>query len=691
MAAISILAASCAKEMELEDPAQHPSDKVYDGFKVTLVGESLATKASIGEKDGTAYPLLWSEGDAVVIYSKTGTNIAAEKATLKGEAGKAVAEFETENGISVTADEDIVILYPSTLTYAEGVVKTTIPAVRTVEANSSAHIGKYMLSYAQTTLAANQTDGVNFTLEQKTAFVKLGVATATSTSTYAGYSIVSAELYAEGAELAGEASYTVASQTLAVANASDKVGVTFDAPVPLSDQLQSFYFTALPCDLSSKTVYLIFTLSKDGSNITVPVELTGRELKAGHLSVIEIPALESAVVDWYEPIETRDMLNGVAYGPQNTYYVQRGGGSDANVVLDVRARGDFFKVAEPKSYGIFFRGGSENKRALYIDSATESLPENYHKIPTHAVQDGRISLKFNRQPDFNWGIVAVYAEEVGATDCVPLWSFMICGEYSSDPVETVTLGGYKMMDRILGVRYSNERTVTDQYGFDTGSMAYFQWGRKDPFPWSISNAPHYEDAATNSTISNAIAHPEAFFASTNQGSSGNTIAFDWCGESSRVLWGGATATKADMYTASKGKKTIYDPCPEGYRVPDPGVFKYLMDNAIYWETTATEPDELYTASKYHANGQSAIKVPTDDSSYDYWTYAGGFWGTYKSGGWTNRTNDAKAYATLYWSNCSPTDVSISRAAIFSKTNKSANVSVDAYKSIGAAIRCQVDE
>lgn len=109
----------------------------------------------------------------------------------------------------------------------------------------------------------------------------------------------------------------------------------------------------------------------------------------------------------------------------------------------------------------------------------------------------------------------------------------------------------------------------DTYGL------YYQWGRKDPSPGppsynysiaSLSTAEYYymDEGVRNlvyrtisqfPTVQDAILHPLDLIASANPGI---TYSNDWLYRSVDYLWGGGS----NDFT----KKTIYDPCPYGYRV-----------------------------------------------------------------------------------------------------------------------------
>jgi hypothetical protein len=107
---------------------------------------------------------------------------------------------------------------------------------------------------------------------------------------------------------------------------------------------------------------------------------------------------------------------------------------------------------------------------------------------------------------------------------------------------------FVFMDRNLGAPFAGTGS-----GESTG--LFYQWGRKDPFP-ATSNPGDLLCKFTveltddmKGTIANTIRNPGVFYGSTQQ-------PHDWLySDHDSELWG------------HSGRKTIYDPCPQGWRVP----------------------------------------------------------------------------------------------------------------------------
>lgn len=118
-----------------------------------------------------------------------------------------------------------------------------------------------------------------------------------------------------------------------------------------------------------------------------------------------------------------------------------------------------------------------------------------------------------------------------------------------------------MMDRNLG--------ATSATPGDVGALGLlYQWGRKDPFLGSSSISEAVEAKSTitwpsavssdssRGTIAYAIANPTTFITS-------NSKNLDW-------YYTGYSSTDNTRWTTSDKAKSIYDPCPAGWRVPDGG-------------------------------------------------------------------------------------------------------------------------
>ena len=138
------------------------------------------------------------------------------------------------------------------------------------------------------------------------------------------------------------------------------------------------------------------------------------------------------------------------------------------------------------------------------------------------------------------------------------WSWHI---WVTDEVTSATDTGLTWMDRNLGAAGN-----TWQSGGRNG--LYYQWGRKDAFPASdggYNNQYYYTGSSTNSTTDN----PPIGGYTELPGMVQNPLTFavnatTYCGSLNEEGEGNKS------WSGNSGEKTLYDPCPPGWKVPPSG-------------------------------------------------------------------------------------------------------------------------
>ena len=214
-----------------------------------------------------------------------------------------------------------------------------------------------------------------------------------------------------------------------------------------------------------------------------------------------------------------------------------------------------------------------------------------------------------------------------------IWSWHIWSvDYAPAAVAQTYKSGAVFMDRNLGA-------LTTDYTKPESRGLYYQWGRKDPmiypslFRSNQWNEPIRADAVYAAgfeyaesyprdvaspydimTVEWAVAHPTtymdgAFFEDWEEW----TSVSDWLHARNSNLWGNRTTGKTIVMVTDK---SIYDPCPPGWRVPDLEDFRNLRFAAAemsYCVTvycngsqTATYPlGGFLNVSRYERNGENA--------------------------------------------------------------------------------------
>lgn len=162
------------------------------------------------------------------------------------------------------------------------------------------------------------------------------------------------------------------------------------------------------------------------------------------------------------------------------------------------------------------------------------------------------TVVFSTSDQFWEGNAVIAAKDASGTI---LWSWHIWLTDQPEEQEYYNNAG-TMMDRNLG--------ATSATPGDVGALGLlYQWGRKDPFLGSSSISEEIEAKSTASW-------PSAVSSSTSKGN------VDWVTANPMTFVIGSDTSDYDWHYSSrndelwKSDKTIYDPCPSGWRVPDGG-------------------------------------------------------------------------------------------------------------------------
>lgn len=196
-----------------------------------------------------------------------------------------------------------------------------------------------------------------------------------------------------------------------------------------------------------------------------------------------------------------------------------------------------------------------------------------------------------------------------------LWSWHIWLTDQPKEQEYYHIAG-TMMDRNLG--------ATSATPGDVGALGLlYQWGRKDPFLGSSSISSSTVAKSTTiwpsavssdsskGTIEYAIANPTTFITYNNTNFSSNN--WDW------YYYYGNEVADNTRWTRSKSSKSIYDPCPSGWRVPD-GHKNGIWSNALGSSSSFTQ-SSLYDSTNKGMNLSG--KFGPDQT---IWYPASGFYG-----------------------------------------------------------------
>jgi len=745
-AVASFAVLSCTSIQETEFP-----DHQKSGESIVFEGDFATTKISYGEAVDGVYELSWTAGDEIGIFSFDQTetmnnNIKAELSESsvgmsKGlfvpideiivippvEEGGEPTEIVESLVFPETSDETFFIYYPykkgTSIDVASAGVNSIVEKVQNQDVIGDRKIGANGFCTAFSSVKANSKKAT-FSLTHNMAYVCFKA----SSSEFIGFQLHSVQLFdsKKEAALSGNFSYNLVDKTVVP---GEKTNWTATVQVENHDftsapSSSELYLTVLPGDFSSAEMYVVVTfINAEGETATIPMKLNKTcKFPAGTLTTIDLGDVTSArnEYSWYEPFEKRNLLGFYAYGHTNTYYAEHIARADSvmlstEVEIDVKARGDFSRVAEPKYYALVVPSemgdaklGLGTRYFLSTDGKRGGTSCSREDVPTKEVVDGKIKVYVLdlTAGSGRWGTVGIYDENHEL-----LWSYLIIGYQTGDaPKDVVYNEGFTLMDRYLGQFWGNA-AAAEKGTFDTSGgpvLPFFEWGRKDPFAWTNSNGlAFYKSMAYDdeTTIETGIKNPTIHLGYVKGNATVDTNG-DWQAEGIRTdLWGGYNNAEKSWYDPEeKGHKTVFDPCPDGYRVPDAKVFKAVGDNAEIWEAKNNHKLQVVDAtaagyylnpdSPFYASGFSVLAYKLGNGSYDYWYWAGY---SNESASFTGRSSNSKNIALEVWSNAVSNEDSPWNARAccmeygYWSTARQFNARHSARKAYRYPVRCQKED
>ena len=282
---------------------------------------------------------------------------------------------------------------------------------------------------------------------------------------------------------------------------------------------------------------------------------------------------------------------------------------------------------------------------LWESNGTDKAPVKKSLIMGAKYENGRIYIK--TADTFQEGNAVIAAKDDSGT---VLWSWHIW--LTDQPEEHIYPNNSGiMMDRNLG--------ATSATPGDVGALGlFYQWGRKDPFLASSSISSNVtaksrgtwptaisSDSSTG-TIDYATSHPMTFI--MHNSSNG-----DW-------YYTGSSSTDNSRW---QSEKTIYDPCPVGWRVPD-------GSGSGIWSTGG------FKSPTYDTTNEGVSFSITSPSST--WYPAAGFL-SYSEG-----TIQDVASRGYYWS---ATAAVTNAYCLYFGRNNNINTSITLKRSYGYSVRC----
>ena len=606
-----------------------------DNAIIGLYSMNTAVKAANLECkiEGWVAPVLPGEGEEEGGETEGGEEVTPA-AFLAGEAVPANAKrFVTPAMDLVKGENEFMVYYPydKALTYVMGTIYGLNVSASQVQTLPNVAAECFSLGTAKGTPKVDET--FKFVMNPITALAQVKI---TSTE-FANYGVKKVTIWNnDDVTLSGGFNVNVNNMTFEnLPNATPtKAAVTVTAPALFSAvKTQNIYVNLLPSDLTGKDMWLLVELEGAEGNVVLPIKKEGVKFEAGKTTVIDLSNLslaDNAAGDWYVSTEKR-LLGGLgyAYGEANTYLIQCKNGQTytngtyapnadipSEVKIDIRPRGNFAEVVDPKGATFeWFRYGAQTtvpgqgtgtmwgKATTRLDSAG-SVPTDEGAFTFE--YDGNYTVTVKNNKSYAGAPILLMIK-----DGKVLWAWFFWN-ISADgtKLEGIDVGnGMKLANMFIGQNTmqfaqwgSNLQTgQSNKYLPGFGYVAYYQWGRYMPVQtwthwWSVDdpatgaagNMPAYH-TATPVTMKEALARPVGMIMMPE-----NAVDMpNWLSEPYGDLWGNdANGTgKTDLV----GTKSIYDPCPKGWRVADMAAFEYLIEHKDLF-TFYEDTDPVYKAA-----------------------------------------------------------------------------------------------
>lgn len=544
------LAVACVPDPVYQEDEVSPVKTLRATF---MDGPETRTEFGVSTTSNSFSQIKWKAGDQINVFASEGS------AKYASEEGGVKADFNLVSGDALTSGP-FLGLSP----YAEGAtadlsaktISTTLPAVQ------QATVGNFdpaaLLAVGSSTTSDqmafyNVCSGLRFTL----------------TGTVSNYKSI--ELSGNnGEKIAGAVSISCSKASAPVVSSAGSTTVSLVLPDGKSFEKNKNYYLVFAPGVFKKGFKLTFKNASGSALFTCTCSSYVEFKRSTFASIdgVDDPKKLAAIRDG-------DLLS--TNGTANCYIVSKAGS---------------YKFPLSRATEKEFLSGITTVKVLWeTDNTTGS--QSVGSIITN-VGTNKKYVFFDTPSTLKSGnaVIAAYQD----SKIVWSWHIWVCDGYNPSTSSQTLMGkSSAMMDRNLGA-------LSASPGNALTNGLFYQWGRKDPFPGaaetyvSSSSGGHFmkttkgesltvvSSESVNATEEYAKEHPDTYITTTKNNG-------DWLAVPVHTLWGTT--------------KTIYDPCPAGWRVPD----AYVLDsnNAhVYAKEAWSTDDNVLKYQRVASNGQYGV-------------------------------------------------------------------------------------
>lgn len=613
LAALVLAATACQQKEENQEFTPTP------GTKYTFEGTVKAQNFT------------WNEGAEIGLFSATsGVRILNAKCSMAEGAGNAVAKFTTPGIDLVKGENTLAFCYPynAEVIFASGKMNNLKLSDAQVQAAPGVATSGIAVGVATVTPGKDET--FKFELSPVTAQAKVTVGT--SIRKYVGQSIKKV-MISNDSEVIGGSFNVVDINTGEIQKVNGKglttAGVAVAAPQAIEEgKTQVFYINLLPADFGDKEVNIAIELEKDGVPATMLIKKSGLSFKAGETVAIDLSDITESdlgIEPWYCDDDTRLLPGlGYAYGQANTFFIQCKSGQTyagatyaANstisdeVVIDYRVRGNLANISEDLipdnvtfewetlSNGKLYTPRTNNLGGSNIVFTTDA--EGKVSNFTISVDAANYKVTVKNTAAFAGAPILVMKKAGKVLWAWTFWNVAADGAVQDDANTTiapVTVNGYKFAPMDLGC----PSPAVWNASFSTqplfGMNILYQWGRPFPVLWtSFWSMDGYKEGAAGNVV--AVQGPLSLKESLSK--VGMIYSDDemrnWCTEAddNLDLWG-SEDNKTD------NEKTVYDPCPKGWKVASMPAMNALLANSVTYNALTANSNIVVGGLTFYNSG-----------------------------------------------------------------------------------------
>lgn len=265
----------------------------------------------------------------------------------------------------------------------------------------------------------------------------------------------------------------------------------------------------------------------------------------------------------------------------NSYVISQ---KNTRYTIDLTHKGESSETIKPFGAYVAWQTSAELINYNSFDEATGKFT---FFVGSENILDENDNVIDTRIPDGN-ALVIAYDSEANT-----LWSWHIWvtgSDVESTAIET-SVGTF--MDRNLGA-YHNSKGSTNHDDIYKSYGLYYQWGRKEPFVRPVD----YKFSGDNNQSVYNYAGSSVKFVSVNNEDNEEVGSAEYAMENPMSFVLGSKDNDYDWLYSSHddnlwtaGQKSINDPCPRGWRVPDGNIFEaFDIDEAEDMDALANVRD-----------------------------------------------------------------------------------------------------